>query len=636
VLTFGAVRRRWLIGPCAGLLAWAGWLLLAPPGPSPGLAPCEPSAASALSPAASAPAACVPAETTPGRTLQAPSGAPASLSCDEARKIIRQARGQLAAPPAPPELRPFSDALVDWVDPHGLWTAAPDSPVAAALRAHARAVIAEIEAPPGSGPCAATHELGTVLSVWVGELRSLFEAAEGAAPTMTPEQAFRFASLAAFEDGPVTRPARSLATELGYRAGVVRRSLGVEGAQAAEAVRERLLPGDTMDWSAVILAGAVRAYLPQIDPHGGWAPLDEETSLYEIDLEASPPPRLWRKMTRTAVGVRVEETHVEGLAQGDVVLRVGDTATAGLSVEQCEQLSLVDVDGMAPLVKRIAVLSAGDAAPRVIDVRPASRPREEPGSSDPAQPDEPALEAARVPYGDGEVLVVPFGDVPDNLGEELGATLRRERGPALLGVVLDLRGNGGGSTDGAAGALALFLPGTPLFPMKRRDGTVEVERSPLPPLADRWDGPVAALVDGDTASAAEMISGALLAYRRGPVLGDRTYGKGCAQEYLDDDARAGVLRLTTLLYALPDGTPVQMTGLAPTLRLPMPRAPEREANLAHALGPWRGPDVREAPLVREVPWPGHGGAVGPCKDATLCRALRSLGAPRAATARERR
>jgi carboxyl-terminal processing protease len=250
---------------------------------------------------------------------------------------------------------------VDWVDPHGLWTAAPDSPVAAALRAHARAVIAEIEAPPGSGPCAATHELGTVLSVWVGELRSLFEAAEGAAPTMTPEQAFRFASLAAFEDGPVTRPARSLATELGYRAGVVRRSLGVEGAQAAEAVRERLLPGDTMDWSAVILAGAVRAYLPQIDPHGGWAPLDEETSLYEIDLEASPPPRLWRKMTRTAVGVRVEETHVEGLAQGDVVLRVGDTATAGLSVEQCEQLSLVDVDGMAPLVKRIAVLSAGPA-----------------------------------------------------------------------------------------------------------------------------------------------------------------------------------------------------------------------------------------------------------------------------------
>ncbi len=612
-----------------------GWLLrpaLPPPAP-----PCSYPESPSSSPLASPSGSCAPSG-APGRTLQTPSGAPASLSCDEARRIIHQARTQLAAPPVSPELRPFSDALVDWVDPHGLWTAAPDSPVAAALRSQARGVLAEIEAPVGSGPCATTHELGTVLGVWVSELRALFEAAERSAPAMTPREAFRFASLAAFEDGPVTRPARPLATELGFRVGVVRRSLGTEGVQAAEALRERLLPGDALDWSTVILAGAVRAYLPQIDPHGGWAPLDEETSLYEIDLEASPPPRLWRKMTRTAVGVRVEETHAEGLAQGDIVLRVDAVPTAGLSVEQCEQLSFVDVEGTAPLVKRVVVLSPGDLAPRLVDVRPTSHPRGDPEPpGDPRQEQEPSgFDVARIPYGDGEVLVVPFGDVPDNLGEELGTTLRRERGPALRGVVLDLRGNGGGSTDGAAGALGLFLPGAPLFPMKRRDGSVEVERAPLPPIADRWDGPVAALVDGDTASAAEMISGALLAYRRGPVLGDRTYGKGCAQEYLDDDARAGVLRLTTLLYALPDGTPVQMTGLSPSLRLPMPRAPEREANLAHALLPWRGPDVREPPLVRDVPWPGHGGAVGPCKDALLCRALRQLGSPRAATARERR
>lgn len=617
-----------------GLWVGIGWLLRPAITPPPS---CPFPDSSSPSTFATPSDSCAPAGVS-GRTLRTPSGAPASLSCDEARRIIHQARSQLAALPGSPEPHPFSDALIDWVDPHGLWTAAPDSPVAAALRIQARGILAEIEAPPGSGPCVVTHELGTVLGVWVSELRALFEAAERSAPAMRPDEAFRFASLAAFEDGPVTRPARSLATELGYRAGVVRRSLGPEGVQAAEAIRERLLPGDSFDWSTVILAGAVRAYLPQIDPHGGWAPLDEETSLYEIDLEASPPPRLWRKMTRTAVGVRIEETYAEGLAPGDVVLRVDAVQTAGLSVEQCEQLSFVDVEGTAPLVKRVTVLRPGDPSPRLLDVRPTSRSRVEPEpGGDLAQEQEPsALDVARIPYGDGDVLVVSLGDVPDNLGEELGSTLRRERGPSLQGIVLDLRGNGGGSTDGAAGALALFLPGAPLFPMRRRDGSVEVERAPLPPLADRWDGPVAALVDGDTASAAEMISGALLAYRRGPVLGDRTYGKGCAQEYLDDDARAGVLRLTTLLYALPDGSPVQMTGLSPTLRLPMPRALEREANLAHALLPWRGPDVREPPLVRDVPWPGHGGFVGPCKDTLLCRALRLLGSPRTATARERR
>ncbi|RYE82400.1 MAG: hypothetical protein EOO75_20765, partial [Myxococcales bacterium] len=310
----------------------------------------------------------------------------------------------------------------------------------AALRSHAREIMAEIEAPAGSGPCAVSHELGATMSVWVDELRGLYQAAERSAPRMPPGQAVRFASLAAFEDGPITRPAKALVTELGYRAGVVGRSLGEDGQVAALAARERLLPGDALDWSTVLLAGAVRAYLPQIDPHGGWAPLDEETSLYEVDLEASPPPRLWRKMTRTVVGVRIEETRVEGLRPGDVVLRVGDMPTAGLSVEQSEQLGYVDVDGTAPLRKRVTVIGPDDTAPRVFDVRPVAdhgAPVVDPG--DPGDPGEPAdpragdeaagLEARRLPFGDGEVLLVPFGDVADNLGEELGATLRRERGP---------------------------------------------------------------------------------------------------------------------------------------------------------------------------------------------------------------
>ena len=76
-------------------------------------------------------------------------------------------------------------------------------------------------------------------------------------------------------------------------------------------------------------------------------------------------------------------------------------------------------------------------------------------------------------------------------------------------MVLDLRGNGGGSTDGAIDALGLYLPGARLFPMKRRDGSLETDTAPEPARSDRWTGPVATLVDGSTASAAEMISGAL-------------------------------------------------------------------------------------------------------------------------------
>jgi carboxyl-terminal processing protease len=143
-----------------------------------------------------------------------------------------------------------------------------------------------------------------------------------------------------------------------------------------------------------------------------------------------------------------------------------------------------------------------------------------------------------------------------------------------------------------------------------------------------------------------MISGALSVYHRALSVGSQTYGKGCAQEYLDDDAHAGVLRLTTLLYALPDGSPVQRIGLAPSLLLgwgerASPASPalpergqqagdaEREATLPHAPPTWRGPDVRDRAMIAEgdsVPWPPHAGTVGPCKDSEVCRALRALGA----------
>jgi carboxyl-terminal processing protease len=225
-------------------------------------------------------------------------------------------------------------------------------------------------------------------------------------------------------------------------------------------------------------------------------------------------------------------------------------------------------------------------------------------------------------------------DVPDDLGDEIASTLAEQQTKGKpLGVLLDLRGNGGGSTDGARSAIGLFLPGVPLFPMKRRDGSIEIEHATRPADVDRWDGAVAVLVDGSTASAAEMIAGALAAYRRGPIIGSRTYGKGCAQEYMDDEVGAGVLRLTTLVYALPDGTPVQRVGLTPNFAVGVDTGTEREASFARSPGPWRAPDMRDRAAIRDVPWPSHGGHVGPCSDELSCKALRVLGSMRSASKR---
>jgi carboxyl-terminal processing protease len=589
---------------------------------------------SAEPPPATASSAQAVASDRANRSLQPPSGAPASLTCESARRIVHQARSLLAAPPTAIDPVAFGEAMADWLDPHGLWSAAPDSPVGARIRVLAPELLEELTSPTRVS-CPVAEELGESLAAWTRELRGDYLHAATEASPVGIEEGRRLLGLDAFEDGPVARPARDLAKTLGGRVGTLQKTFGASLDGSAGSALSRILPngdhsgepgGTPFAWSEVMLAAAVRAYLPQIDPHGGWAPLDEETSLYEIDLEAAPPPRLWRRMTRAALGIRVDEPESQGLAVGDVVLSIDGTDTACLSVEQAEQLSLFDGDQNE---KILTVLGASDEVPRQVIVphtvqSPLSRAAQE------------GLPSFRVPYGRGAVLVVPIGEVPDDLGEELATTLSvaRTEGP-YLGVVLDLRGNGGGSTDGANAALGLFVPGVRLFPLRRRDGTVEVERAPVPPLADRYRGPLAVLVDGETASAAEMIAGALLAYHRATVAGTETYGKGCAQEYLDDDAHAGVLRLTTLLYALPDGAPVQRTGIAPSLRVPFVAGKEREATLLHALPPWRGPDVRERRISKEIPWPGHRGTVGPCEDEALCKGLRALGAPRGSVAKGR-
>jgi carboxyl-terminal processing protease len=353
--------------------------------------------------------------------------------------------------------------------------------------------------------------------------------------------------------------------------------------------------------------------------------------VYDVDLDTSPPDRLWDEAVRTAVGVRIESGPLEPLQVGDVVLAVAGVATAGLPVEQLDQLVYATTDD--PRAASLVVLRQGERALRTLEL-PA--PEDASAATDAAG----ILPVYRVSYGSGDALVIEIHDVRNDLGESLAATLHQQTSAAARsvdGLLLDLRGDGGGSTEGAIAALGVFLPGAPLFPMVHRDGSIEVDRAPEPSAADRWTRPVATLVDADTASAAEMIAGALSSYRRGPVVGMRTYGKGCAQEYLDDDAHAGVLRLTTLLYALPDGAPVQRVGLEPQILLPgattqrqiIGSGQEREADLSNAPPTWRGPDVRDRALVLPptgASWPDHHGAVGPCADPSVCGALLALGA----------
>jgi len=365
-----------------------------------------------------------------------------------------------------------------------------------------------------------------------------------------------------------------------------------------------------------VLAAAVRAYVPAIDPHGEWAPLEEEWALFAGDPLDGEQPSLWGNMLRTPLGVRIVENPRAPLEIDDLVLAVDGTETAGLSVEQVEQLARVEPP-QGQNTRTVRVLRGPSAS--VLDLNVAFPPGEEELEN--------GLPATGIRYGDGWVDVITINEVGDRLGEDLAdrLVLAKKDDDPPLGVVLDLRGNGGGSTDGAAAAIGLFLPGVPGFPLIHRGIVSEILRAGTPDADAVWKGPVAVLVDGYTASAAEMIAGAIDSYGRGPLLGAHTFGKGCVQEYFDDHAGAGVLRLTTLLVALPDGTPLQQVGLEPEWSLGLPPVDEHEADLEGSPPGASGPDIRNRAVMGSVPWPSAHGRVGPCEDPAVCRALARLG-----------
>jgi carboxyl-terminal processing protease len=203
----------------------------------------------------------------------------------------------------------------------------------------------------------------------------------------------------------------------------------------------------------------------------------------------------------------------------------------------------------------------------------------------------------------------------------------QEHTPGTSAVLLDLRGNGGGSLDAAVDSLGLFLPGVRLFPLVHRGYVTEVLQAPSPAYV--YSGPVAALVDGDTASAAEMLAGALQAYGRGSLIGARTFGKGCVQEYFDAVVDTGVLRMTTLQFVMPNGKPLQQIGLTPELLLPLAPALERESEITRQPITFDGPDVRDRKIGPGPAWPRSSSPPGPCADPVVCSAVSRLAGVRA-------
>ncbi len=160
--------------------------------------------------------------------------------------------------------------------------------------------------------------------------------------------------------------------------------------------------------------------------------------------------------------------------------------------------------------------------------------------------------------------------------------------PKAKGIVLDLRGNPGGLLNQAVGLSNLFIKEGVLVSQKGKDKEENLEykangRAPYTNL------PIAVLVNGGSASASEIVAGALQDHKRAVIIGEKTFGKGSVQMLLPVN-KDEAIKITTARYYLPSGRTIQAKGITPDIVIYPGKVPEnenkfslKEADLKHHL-----------------------------------------------------
>lgn len=213
----------------------------------------------------------------------------------------------------------------------------------------------------------------------------------------------------------------------------------------------------------------------------------------------------------------------------------------------------------------------------------------------------PGADGQAVPLG---VISLPsfYGPADSNEPEadktsaskDVARLIEQLKGAGIQGLVLDLRHNGGGFLSEAIDLTGLFVPKGPVVQVKDSSGEIQVDRDTNPAVA--YDGPLAVLVDRFSASASEIVTGALQNYGRAIVIGDSsTHGKGSVQTVLEmrnlvpqlarSPIKTGATKITVQKYYLPNGSSTQLKGVVPDIVLPSVDEflPIGEASLPHAL-----------------------------------------------------
>ena len=331
-----------------------------------------------------------------------------------------------------------------------------------------------------------------------------------------------------------------------------------------------------------LLTGAVKGMLTELDPHSAY--LDpEENKEFETSIRG--------EFGGLGIEVGTEEGYVKvvspiedtpaaraGIKSGDLIVKIDDTSTKGISLSD----AVKKMRGKPKTPIKLTVARKGENRPLEFTLmREVIRVQ--------------SVKAKLIEPGFAHIRITQFQErTVDDLARALDRMYKESNGK-LTGLVLDMRNNPGGLLHSAIGVSAAFLDSRKLvvssngrLPDTKHEYLASPEEYSFRTREDALRGlpaalktvPIVVLVNDGSASASEIVAGALQDYGRGIVIGDSsTHGKGSVQQVvemkqlsralaLSPQQKTGAAKFTIQKYYLPSGASTQLKGVVPDITLP--------------------------------------------------------------------
>jgi len=329
-----------------------------------------------------------------------------------------------------------------------------------------------------------------------------------------------------------------------------------------------------------LIKGAIDGMLASLDPHSAYlegAGFERLTTMIDGNYQGlGISVQMDDGAVKVVSPMKGSPAEKAGIKAGDYITHINGKLIYGLDIDDAVE----QMRGPAGSSIRLSLVREGREAPFDVIVTRGTI----------------ELEPVTYELKDGNVGYISVNEFSRDVGRDVNAALKALKAQTkgrLSGIVLDLRKNPGGSLDEAVALSDLFLSNGQIVSQRGRNkrDTIYYEAESVFPGDAAAGTPIVVLIDAGTASASEIVAGALQDQHRALIMGERSFGKGSVQSLLPL-TKDSALKLTTARYYTPAGRSVQEGGIQPDIRVPQLSDPDEALRLKYA--------YRESDLKRHL------------------------------------